>query len=221
MPQQFLNNFRTTLTVSKAPGDLTLTLANAAPIVALVPTGSNFIKLTLVRVSAGVETAWEIVKVTAASGSDVTVSRGEESTTALSWSSGEAVECRLTAASMSTIASVFTQESESTKAYWSGDETKTFSLSFTPKIVQCFLECQATDGSYSINDIVEITPSYNSYSNVEAGISTVITTNTVKVHFPSYDQGQIGIADYNTGTMYAADGRAATAKWKFFIRAYA
>jgi hypothetical protein len=59
--------------------------------------GANWYLVTLANSS---ETAWEIVKVTAKSGNDLTVERAQEGTADGTWAAGTTVEMRLTAAAI-------------------------------------------------------------------------------------------------------------------------
>ncbi len=61
------------------------------------PSGGDYFRLTLVGISGGVETSWEIIKVTARSGDTLTIERGQEGTAAVSWPSGTRIELRPTA----------------------------------------------------------------------------------------------------------------------------
>lgn len=61
------------------------------------PGPNEFYALTLVGMSGSVESEWEIVHVTAKSGDQLTVVRGQEGTVAKSWNPGTKVELRLTA----------------------------------------------------------------------------------------------------------------------------
>jgi hypothetical protein len=67
------------------------------------PTGSEYFLLTLIGLDGTVEDSWEIVKVTARAGDVLTVERGQEGTTAATWSTGARIEMRLTAGSMETL----------------------------------------------------------------------------------------------------------------------
>lgn len=61
------------------------------------PGPNEFYALTLVGMSGTIESEWEIVHVTAKSGDQLTVVRGQEGTTARNWDVGTKVELRLTA----------------------------------------------------------------------------------------------------------------------------
>jgi len=97
MSQLFVNNFSSTVadnplgsgatTIDLNPGD-------GAKLPAIVNAG-DFYLLTLATPTAP-ETAWEIVKVTARATDALTVVRGQEGTTAVSWAQGTRIEGRST-----------------------------------------------------------------------------------------------------------------------------
>jgi hypothetical protein len=101
MAQIFLNNASNTISADINASDTTVSLANAT---SFDDPGSDWYLGTLVEVTGGEETAWEIVKVTAKSGSDLTIERGQEGTLARSWTSGTLFAARLTAAPLNTVA---------------------------------------------------------------------------------------------------------------------
>lgn len=100
MAQLFANNISTTLTAPLSSGATTVTVASPAGMPTI--TGSDYFLLTLVGLTDGDETAWEIVRVTAVSGTTLTVVRAQEGTSALTFSVDTPVEMRLTAASIPT-----------------------------------------------------------------------------------------------------------------------
>lgn len=71
-----------------------------------VITGEDFFMATIAKTNDnGLEDDWEIVKVTGVAGDVLTVVRAQEGTTAKSWVSGVRVELRLTAATLTNMAS--------------------------------------------------------------------------------------------------------------------
>lgn len=104
MARLFTNNASSTLASGIVPGDTTIALATG--------TGSRFPALAvpdhfiITLTQAGTETSWEEVKVIARSGDTLTVVRGQEGSTASSWSTGDKVEMRWTADSASNAANV-------------------------------------------------------------------------------------------------------------------
>lgn len=99
MAQLFTNNAATTLTAGISNSTPTIPVANGAVFPSI--TGSDHFLATLILLdSNGNETAWEIVKVTARIGNNLTVLRGQEGTTALAWANASRIEARVTAASI-------------------------------------------------------------------------------------------------------------------------
>ncbi len=101
MPQLFANN---------AFGALASPINGAATTITLVsgdgarfpnPTGGDYFHATLVGLNAnGVESSWEIVRCTARATDQLTVTRGQEGTTATSWNAGTRIELRVTKAGL-------------------------------------------------------------------------------------------------------------------------
>lgn len=93
---RFTNNASGTLAAGIAPGDTSLTLNSGQG--SLFPTlsGSQYCKVTLEDVGGNIE----ICHMTLRAGDVLTVVRGQEGTTALSFASGSRVEMRLTAAAL-------------------------------------------------------------------------------------------------------------------------
>lgn len=92
MAEKFANFCSTTLAANAANSDLTITVASSANVPSLG--ASDFFRVTLVRASDG---AREIVKCTNVSGTTWTITRAQESTTALTLVTGDTVIHRLTA----------------------------------------------------------------------------------------------------------------------------
>ena len=115
MAQLFANNASTTLASNIASGDTTLIVSAGAGALFPSPTGGYYFLITMVGVTSGVETSWEIIKVTARSTDTLTIVRAQESTTAAAWTTGTKIELRLTAGSMNTVGPiVFNQSTIST-----------------------------------------------------------------------------------------------------------
>lgn len=101
--QLFANNAAAVLAGSINDTDLSITLDDASAFPS--PTGGDTFKATLVEITSGVETDWEIVTCSARSGNTITISaRGAESTTARAWTAGAVVEVRWTAGSADAVA---------------------------------------------------------------------------------------------------------------------
>jgi len=102
MAQLFANNASATLASNITSVATTLTVSAGAGALFPSPTGGNYFLITMVGVASGVETSWEIIKVTARSTDTLTIVRAQESTTAYAWTAGTKIELRLTAGSMNT-----------------------------------------------------------------------------------------------------------------------
>ena len=91
----FSNNAASTLSSGIGSGATSLVVASAAnfPVIS----GSDYFYLTL---SDAGETVWEVVKVTATSGTTFTITRAQDGTTALAWGTGANVQGRLNAQSL-------------------------------------------------------------------------------------------------------------------------
>lgn len=99
--QRFINNWAAPLTAPLAADAAALQIAvdQAARLVGLG--GGDHYLLTLAQTdSNGNEVAWEVVKATSVSGGQVSITRAQEGTVALSLPAGAAVSARLTAGSM-------------------------------------------------------------------------------------------------------------------------
>ncbi|WP_181261351.1 hypothetical protein [Pseudomonas aeruginosa] len=84
MVRAWINNWKTTLSAGLSPGELSLTVPDAAA--ALLPlSGGNWVLLTLAD-DAGAQ--HEIVKATARAGGVVTIERAQEATAAGNWPAG-------------------------------------------------------------------------------------------------------------------------------------
>jgi hypothetical protein len=95
MAQLFANNAATTLSASAQANDTVLAITSTASFPTLA--AGDYFLLTLVELTDGRETYWEIVKATAFDTTTVTVGRAQEGTTARFWTGGTKVELRLTA----------------------------------------------------------------------------------------------------------------------------
>lgn len=85
--ESWINNWKTTLSAGLSPGELSLTVPDAAA--ALLPlSGGNWVLLTLAD-DAGAQ--HEIVKATARAGGVVTIDRAQEGTSDGNWPAGTAI----------------------------------------------------------------------------------------------------------------------------------
>lgn len=82
----FLNNYQTTLGAAFSSTATTMTVSSVVGLPAL--TTGQFIPMTLTPASSP-GSAYEIVYVTGISGSNLTVERGQENTSALNWNTGD------------------------------------------------------------------------------------------------------------------------------------
>ena len=103
MAQLFANNASTTLASNITSIATTLTVSAGSGALFPSPTGGDYFLITIVGLTSGVETSWEIIKVTARSTDTLTIVRAQESTTAAAWTTGTKIELRLTAGSMNTV----------------------------------------------------------------------------------------------------------------------
>ncbi|AYW61778.1 TPA: hypothetical protein P6M77_000060 [Pseudomonas aeruginosa] len=93
MARAWINNWKTTLSAGLSPGELSLTVPDAAA--ALLPlSGGSWVLLTLAD-AAGAQ--HEIVKATARAGGVVTIERAQESTADGNWPAGTAIYAAVTA----------------------------------------------------------------------------------------------------------------------------
>lgn len=105
--QLFINNWSATLMAAAAAAaaatQLEIDSASAARLIGLGE--GDYYLLTLARVEAGQEVEWEVVKVTALSGSALTVERAQEGTDALEWAVGSSLSLRATAGTLAALQS--------------------------------------------------------------------------------------------------------------------
>ncbi len=109
MAVKFANNVSTTLSAAINATQTTISVADASGLPTL--SSGDYVYLTIDTDTDS--PTREVVKVTAVSSNDLTVVRGQDDTTASSFSSGTKVELRVTAASLSDISSAADTESVS------------------------------------------------------------------------------------------------------------
>lgn len=103
--QLFVNNWSAILMAGIGVSDTELEIDSSSA-ARLTGLGSgDYYLLTLARVEAGQEVAWEVVKVTALSGSALTVERAQEGTDALAWAVGSSLSLRATAGTLAALQS--------------------------------------------------------------------------------------------------------------------
>lgn len=106
MPQLFKNNATTTLNGGITAGATSLTVATGTGGDFPIANGTDWFLATLIGLDAnGLESSWEIVRVTDVTGDTFTVIRAQENTTALAWSHATRIEARLTAGTIADFAS--------------------------------------------------------------------------------------------------------------------
>ena len=99
----FANNVNTTLSAAATNTQTTLSLTSTVGIPTTIPSGDYF---AMTLNDAATRSVFEVVYVTAVSGSNVTVLRGQEGTTANSWLAGDYIYGALTAGEISDFAFV-------------------------------------------------------------------------------------------------------------------
>lgn len=102
--QKFINNFATTLSATFGIADTLLQVTSAAGLPAL--SGGDFFYLTLFRLSGVQESGHEVVKVTAVTGTQLTVIRAIEGAAASQFLAGDKIEARVTALALEAKADV-------------------------------------------------------------------------------------------------------------------
>ena len=145
----FANNVNTTLAAPLTSSGITLTLASSANLPAL--SSGQVMPLTLNDAATG--TFYEIVYVTAISGVTLTVTRGQEGTSALNWGVGDYAACMHTA---DTVASV------------NGNDLQTFSAA----------AATTPDQVPNLSQLLQITPNTSKQAFQAAASQTYTQTLT-------------------------------------------
>ena len=97
MAQLFVNNANSKLVAGISNVSLSLQIAAGDGMKFPAPTGGDFFLVTLSKITSGIETSVEIVKVTARATDVFTIVRAQESTIALAYAEGDTVSLRVTA----------------------------------------------------------------------------------------------------------------------------
>ena len=100
----YVNFYETTLSAALSSTATTMNVSTASGLPSSLASGEI---IPIVLTSASNNTVHEIVYVTAISGTTLTITRGEEGTSALSWSIGDYVACGTTAGSVGTSTGVY------------------------------------------------------------------------------------------------------------------
>ena len=98
----FANNAKSTLSSTITDSATTITVSDGSGF----PSPAEGEEFYATMVSGSPENNWEIVKVTARTGNDLTVVRGQEGTSAQGWVAGTKIEMRITAGIMDAIAAL-------------------------------------------------------------------------------------------------------------------
>lgn len=105
MPVQlFTNNANSTLAAPVGNTALSIQVAAGEGVLFPSPAGGDWFLATLCKVTSGVETAVEIVKVTAKATDVFTILRAQEGTTAQTYTTGDRISLRMTAAIANSVA---------------------------------------------------------------------------------------------------------------------
>lgn len=190
MPSQmFVNNGAGAIAANATAGAVTLTLdADAlASFPTSIPAGDYYYATLIGYDNEGRENAWEIVQVTARSGSQITVVRAQEGTTALAWDSGTRIEIRLTAATLAKYETSYNYGDHNTQGYLTNVTeaavtTHQAALSIDFSQIQNFPSYAASGHSHAIADV----------TGLQAALDSKVGNNT------NADFGQItlGASDW-------------------------
>ena len=102
--QLFINNWSTALALPATASAVQLSVPEAdAALLTGLGTGDHYLLTLAIRDINGIETAWEVVRVTAHTAGVLDVLRAQEGTTALELEAGTAISARLTQATMETL----------------------------------------------------------------------------------------------------------------------
>ncbi len=100
MSNIFTNNARGALASGIASGATSITLGTGQGALFANPSSPDYSVATIFQYGTGGEINHEIVRITARSGDTLTVTRGQEGTTARAFNAGDPIQCRVTAAAM-------------------------------------------------------------------------------------------------------------------------
>lgn len=180
----FKNNAASTLSSGITNVATSITVANGALFPSLTAGQTFYATLT----QSGTETSWEVVLVTARAGNVLTVVRGQDGTTAVSWTSGSKIELRLTAAVMDAMA----QEAD-LKTIHGKSILGTGNLILSPAEVYPEWFALSFNGSYADSSVSKRTPhgSSGNITNPTTGSRTsdgyIQATNTdAKLNYSAY-----------------------------------
>ena len=225
MSVKFSNNAKTTLSSSIASSATSIAVADASVFPSI--SGSEYFYVTFEDLSGNVE----IVKVTGVSSNTLTVTRGQESTTARSFSSGDKAENRLTAGGLNDVATQADTDTNTTYSAGSGlslsgttfsntapDQTVSLSGSGATSVSGTYpnftVSSTDTNTTYSVGDggLTQnnfTTTLKNKLDGIEASADVTDTANVVSAltagsNVTIASDGTISSTDTNTDTTYSA-----------------
>lgn len=155
MARLFANNATSSLASGINDSDNTLLLAAGEGARFPAPTAGDHFDMTLTQ-GIGLEESWEIVKVTARSGDTLTVTRGQEGTTAAAWAAGSKAELRLTKGAMEEAATGTSATSDTTLTVSAGVKLLTIQegKSFVPGMT-VVVAAQSTPTTRMVGVVIE------------------------------------------------------------------
>lgn len=211
MAQRFVNNYRTTVAAQLSTSGTTLAVADASALGTI--SSPDFYLLTLIRRSGGVETAWEIVRVIARSGNNLTITRGQEGTTPLQWEIGELVECRLTASALAALTiNNFTSLDQSYSN--GGIVTVAHGLGAEPRNIAVFLRCLTPQKGWAAGTVILLSSTVVTSASA-GGVQVYVDASNINARI-----GASGI--FIMDTSGNTDNTAITpANWRLFFKAMA
>ena len=225
MSVKFSNNAKTTLSSGITSSATSIVVADASVFPSI--SGSEYFYVTFEDLSGNVE----IVKVTGVSSNTLTVTRGQESTTARSYSSGDKAENRLTAGGLNDVATQADTDTNTTYSAGSGlslsgttfsnaapDQTVSLTGAGATSVSGTYpnftVSSTDTNTTYSVGDggLTQnnfTTTLKNKLDGIEASADVTDTANVVSAltagsNVTIASDGTISSTDTNTDTTYSA-----------------
>ncbi len=197
--QILLNNVKSKLTAAVGVSDTTITITAGDGALFAAATAGNTITATLIKVSGFNEVAFEIVTVTARSGDTLTITRGRESTAALTFAVGDVISVRFTAGMTPGAIGAISASSTDTLT------NKTFDTAGTGNVFKINgTGITAISGTGSVCMTVSC-----AMTTPNIGVATATTVNKVTITAPA-SAATLTIPDGVTLTGPASSGTAAT-----------
>jgi hypothetical protein len=173
MTQLFANNAVSTLSSNINATVTSLDVAASGGANFPSPSGGDYFLLTLIGLgSTGQEETWEIVKVTGRSSDTLTITRGQEGTTALSWLAGVRVELRMTA---DTVARAQELVTDATPQLSGNLDGQTYDISTTGDVTGANLNVANWNTAYGWGD--HSTESYATETYVGTQVSNLVDSS--------------------------------------------